>query len=382
MKIVHVVAYFNEYWKYQENYLAEVEVLEGHEVHIIGSNLNFPYPDYNSTSALTIGPRKKKAHSFFNGAFHIHYLPVKLELSGRVWLKGLEDKIRSIEPDLIICHGVTQPALFQLCFLKPIPCPIIADEHMLFSDIEHSKLKQQLLGIYGRLSRDFLSARVKKFIGIAEGSKIVLEKVLRFPAQKITMIPLGTDTHIFKPDSEAGYKFREKYSIAHNKTVIGYTGKIEPRKQLEVLIRVLTHDAFKNTHLLIVGNMEGNYANFLKTELINLTIGYTLLPSQPQSALPDVYNACDLLVWPAHQTISMMDAASCGKPFICSEFLQERLQENQGIGIKPGNELALKNALLRLVKQPEERIAMGENARNWALKSLSWVSVNRRVLEI
>lgn len=50
MKILHVIAYFNEFWKYQENYLAEIQAADGHDVLVIASTMNFPYPNYKATA--------------------------------------------------------------------------------------------------------------------------------------------------------------------------------------------------------------------------------------------------------------------------------------------------------------------------------------------
>lgn len=380
MKILHIVAYFNEIWKYQENYLAEIQSSNGHDVLVVTSNLNFPYPNYQTTALNIIGPRKKALKSFTINGFRVQYLKAKFEFSGRVWLNGLTETIKSFKPDLIVCHGVTQPATIKICRLKWLNCPIIADEHMLFSDIENSRIKQIILSLFGKLVRKLLSQRVTKFVAIANGTQRVLEKVLHLPTEKIQMIPLGTDTSLFKPDFDQGLKFRIAQHIDVNSILIGYTGKIEPRKQLEVLINVLANFEHEHLHLLIVGNMEGVYGNVLKNELKKLKIPFTLLPSQPQSILPAIYNACNFMVWPAHQTISMMDAAACGKAFICANYLQERLQQNQGIGIVPGNANELSNALRTLIDSPELCLEMGQNALNWAIQTLSWEAVNKRFI--
>lgn len=277
---------------------------------------------------------------------------------------------------------VNQPATIQICRLNWLTCPIIADEHLLFSDIENSKIKQLLLRAFGKIVKPLLIKKITQFVAIADGTQKVFQQILDLPAEKIRMIPLGTDTSLFRPNLEAGKKFRMYHNINEHSFLIGYTGKIEPRKQLEVLINVLAKLSYNHLHLLIVGNMEGAYGNYLNNELKKLKIPFLILPSQPQTALPAIYNACDVLVWPAHQTISMMDAAACGKPFICANYLKERLQRNQGIGIQPGNADELASALSTLINHPEIVAEMGQNALYWINETLSWEAVNKQFIDI
>lgn len=380
MTIVHVVAYYNPVWKYQENYLAEEQARLGHKVHIVGSNLNFPYTDYHSTAEKDLGPRKKETGDFFNGQYHIHYLPVVFEISGRVLMRGLINKVMSLKPDLVICHGISQPATLQLISHPGLTCRKIVDEHILLSDLRHSRIKRFFLGIYGSIFSGKILSGYSKIVGIADGTREILEKLFKIPADRISMIPLGTDVDFYRPNPTAGKAFREKNGIGAEAIVVGYAGKIEHKKRIELLVDALNEKDIPPVHLLIAGNMEENYAGFIKDKINSSHIPVTLLPSQPREVLPQLYNACDLLVWPAHQSISMMDASACGKPFICADYLRERLQNGQGIGIPPGNYEQLTAVLRNILKHPWQLSVMGMAGRKWAEDELSWEIINRKFM--
>ncbi len=382
MKIVHVVAYYNPVWKYQENYLAEEQAKLGHEVHIVASDLNFPYNNYPFTAQKDLGPRQKKAGSFYNGQYRVHYLPVKREFSGRVWLTGLIEKIISLAPDLLICHGVTQPSAFQILSEPRLTCIKIADEHILYSDLGHSRLKRVFLSVFGWLFHKKLSSGFQKIVAIADGTRDVLIKLLKIDPSHIQLLPLGTDTDFFKPDKAAGELFRSAHGIGADELVVGYTGKIEPRKRIELLLEVLNDPGMPPARLLIAGNHEDEYAGTLLEKVKHSRIPVTILPSQPRGNLPGLYNACNVLAWPAHQTISMMDAAACGRPFICADYLSERLQKGQGWGIPAGNREKLAEALQFLLSNPGKLIDMGHRARQWAEEELSWKKVNEAFITL
>ncbi len=381
MKIIHIIAYYNSIWDYQENHLAQQQALLGHEVHIIASNLNFPYTDYNNSAAKVLGPRKKPYGSFKNKNYMIHYMPIHLEFNGRVIFKNLKQKIKLLSPDLIIVHGITQPATIQLSFSKDISCSKIVDEHILMSDLV-SKKKQYLLKLYGILFSKKIENSFAKIVSIAESSTDVLTKLIHISKNKVQLIPLGTDTSFYQPNEALGRKFRTDNKISHESVVVGYTGKIEKVKQLEVLIDACSEIKLQNLHLLLVGNIEKSYQSIIDEKLKELKITYTLLPFQPKEILPSLYNACSIMAWPAHQSISMMDVAACGKPFICPNYLKERLRRNQALGIDNGNKSQLKDALIKLILDRVLREEMGNNGRNWALEELSWKIINKKFINL
>jgi glycosyltransferase involved in cell wall biosynthesis len=379
MRIVHIIAYFTPQWKYQENYLATEQVKAGHEVHIVTSNLNFP-PDFKATSAEAMGPQTRQIQTEFVDGYAVHSMGVFFEFSGRVLLKGALKKIKEIGPDLIICHGITQPFTLQLLFGKHIECRIIADEHVLLTDLDNSTGKRIFFRLYGHLIRKKLLERFSKIVAISDGVRLLFTSLMGFPDESISIIPLGTDVDSFRPDIQLGRTFRQNHGINENAMVIGYTGKMGDHKKVHYLVDAANESGIKDLHLLFVGDIVNDYATFLHEKLQQSKVPVTLLPSLPNAELPAVYNACDILAWPAHQTISTVNASACGKPIICSGFLKERYGAGQGIGIESGDYDAFKNALNRLISDEDLRKEMGARGREWAVNEVSWSIINKRFI--
>jgi glycosyltransferase involved in cell wall biosynthesis len=380
MTIVHVIAYYNNVWKYQENHLAEAQVQQGHEVHIVASDRNFPFPNYAKTAEPALGPRRKKKGTEIADGYTVHYLPLWLELSGRVWMRNLKNTLRKLKPDVLIFHGITQPAtLFTGC--NPgLRCKKVADEHVLLSDIADSAPKKILFALLGFFFKKRLVRHYGKVIAISEGTVDMLRACMKFRDNEMKLVPLGADTRTFFPDPEAGRVFRTKHGIADTAFVIGYTGKMAAYKMVHLLAEAAARLAGPDISLLLVGNVDPDYKPTLEESLGKSGVKNVWLPALPASDLPAVYNACDVLAWPAHQTISTLDASACGKPVICSDFLKERYNSGQGFGIPSGNLEELVNALQKLYPHPSLRAAMGQAGRHWAENEVSWEAISRKML--
>ena len=354
MKIVHLIAYFHPYLKYQENHLVEEQVKEGHEVHVITSNINFNFADYDKTMLPVIGTRRKKTGSFKLNGYCLYYLPTYFDVSGRVLLKGYLRLVNSLNPNIIIAHGITQLHTLGIVYSN-IQAKIIVDEHVLYSDIASSNIRKLFYYLWGKFFSKRIQRRTSKIVAISYGVHKLLTTLMKIKEEKIQLISLGADSNTFYPDKEVGDTFRKHYKIPLDAIVIGYTGKIGEYKKVHLLLHIVNEIGFEKLHILVVGNIMSSYKVFFERSVTSSKVPVTLLQALPPQKLNAVYNACDIVAWPANQTISTVDASSCGKPIICSDFLVERFSSGQGIGIKAGNADSLKKALFCLINDKDLR---------------------------
>jgi glycosyltransferase involved in cell wall biosynthesis len=72
---------------------------------------------------------------------------------------------------------------------------------------------------------------------------------------------------------------------------------------------------------------------------------------------------------------------ACGKPIVASRVEGLEFIEEEGVGclIEPEDVESLRKALYDLIKEPQERIRMGQKGSQIARKNFSWES---RVIEI
>jgi glycosyltransferase involved in cell wall biosynthesis len=383
MIIAHIVSYFSIIWKYQENYLAEEQASEGHEVHVFTSNLHFPYPDYRNIAEPVLGPRLKAKSIENTLGYTVHNLPVAFEFFNRVALKGIMEKLIALQPDIIFCHGITQPYTFQLLYNKDLKkIPIIADEHVLFSDVAHSLSRRLFYRATGFFFKKRMSNRISKVIGISEGVGKLLKDLVGLDDSKVQIIPLGTNTNLYRTDGELGRAFRNKHQISLDSIVVGYTGKIGEYKKVHYIIEAANKLQEFDICVLLVGNIIGDYAHFFQGKISSSAKKVVYMPSVAESELPAVYNSCDFLAWPAHQTISTVSASACGKPVICSDFLKERYDSGQGLGIISGDFDSFFKSFKFLVENEKERLIIGAKGRDWAEKEVSWNAIHHKFMKI
>lgn len=86
-------------------------------------------------------------------------------------------------------------------------------------------------------------------------------------ARNTSVVPLGVDTHAYRPDPfDRAYLF-EQFSIPHSRRVVLYSGTIEGRKGIAVLMDVarLLVDVWgrEDVHILVVGNRSNTARSYL-----------------------------------------------------------------------------------------------------------------------
>ncbi|MBP6754591.1 MAG: glycosyltransferase [Bacteroidia bacterium] len=131
--------------------------------------------------------------------------------------------------------------------------------------------------------------------------------------QKLVVIPNGVDTTIFKPLANKS-ELRSKFNIPQNKNVILFVAEYStknPFKGGDVIRKLIDLVEEESIHFVTVG---GNTEN----KFTNLTsIGYI----KNQSELAEIYNACDVLVYPTRADnlpLVILESMSSGVPVIAS----------------------------------------------------------------
>jgi glycosyltransferase involved in cell wall biosynthesis len=88
--------------------------------------------------------------------------------------------------------------------------------------------------------------------------------------------------------------------------------------------------------------------------------------------MPDIYNLCDISVFPVRDMIGKFDvplavieAMACEKPVIISDLpiLGEFAKEENSVKIEKGNVAELNSKILDLYNNHEKRSVLGKNAR-------------------
>ncbi len=279
--------------------------------------------------------------------------------------------IRSIQPDIIHMH-----------YLRS----------QLYNQIGLIKQKRLIVSVWGsdiidddrRISRSALFARkllLKNSAAITATSKYLARQTARFTNKKITVVPFGVDTALFKP---AEFKKKE------NQITIGFFKSLNPKYGSEFLIRgfATISQEFPNARLIIAGSGSDEERTRLlaiaaecrvdkKIELVGFI--------KKQQELVRAMQNCDIIVMPSiyHSEtfgVAALEASACGIPVVATNVggvPEVIIDATTGYLVEPKNATALAEKIIHLIKNPGERESMGSAGRKFVQEHYSWSAASQ-----
>lgn len=231
--------------------------------------------------------------------------------------------------------------------------------------------------------------KADKIITVSEFSKLEIMKYLEVKADKIEVIPLGVDVkyyHNAYSENDVG-KVKEKYNISGEYFL--YLGTIEPRKNIERLIKAYgaLYKQRKDIPKLILAGKKGwLYEDIFKTlrelELHDMVsfLGYIEIQDAPKLiagsiafVFPSLYEGFGL---------PPLEAMACGTPVIISDAasLPEVVGE-AGLLVNPLDINSIKEAMLKIIAEPDLRIKLSEAGIQQA-KMFSWEETTKKIEQV
>jgi len=291
--------------------------------------------------------------------------PLPVVGSGQISLhlyRGLAPVLRDYAPDMVYLdeEPYSLPAwqVLRICRRHGFPLCFMTAQNLLkrfpwpFSAVERSVLAYAALAVPPAAEIGGV-LRVKGF----RGESIV--------------VPHFVDTELFRPMD--GSALRQELGVAG--TVVGYLGRLTEEKGLEDLMAAM--DALwaggADASLVLVGG--GPMAERLRAWSRTQPAGRAVLTGPVAHAAASAYlNAFDVLVLPSRTMPGwkeqfgrvLIEAPACGVPVIGSDSgnipaLVEEL--GSGVVIPERDPSALADALQRLIDDPAQRRALGEQGR-------------------
>jgi D-inositol-3-phosphate glycosyltransferase len=214
---------------------------------------------------------------------------------------------------------------------------------------------------------------------------------------KITVVPAGVDTTIFYPRDRA--QVREQLGLPDLDTpILLFVGRIERLKGIDTLLEsvavVSRTCSGRNLKVLIVGG--GGQTEAENAELrrvvqlhrdLNLEEQVEFVGSKPQEMLPLYYAAADITVMPSHYEsfgLVAVESMASGTPVIASNVggLSFTVKDGEtGYLVPEENHFALAEQVHTLLKNPEQRLRMGEQATLHA-QQYSWGNIADQISEL
>ena len=252
---------------------------------MVGMSDEMPYP---STSYRDMTPKMEAA---FKESF----------------LKQLDEAVRDLNPDLILCHH-----LYLLTAIVREHFP----DRKVFGFCHNTDLRQMQKT---DLEREYITGQIRRLdriFALHAEQKRTIQDIYDVPKEKIQVIGMGYNSHIFK---------NESLRVNDGVTRIAFAGKISVKKGVESLIRSLDYLEYEKERIeLLLAGGAGNEEEYEQIVELAKKCPYkvTFLGKLPQKELAKVYNSCDifaLLSFSEGLPLTVIEALACGDRVVMTD---------------------------------------------------------------
>jgi glycosyltransferase involved in cell wall biosynthesis len=210
---------------------------------------------------------------------------------------------------------------------------------------------------------------------------------------KVRVIRSGVDTQKFRPGDREVARRALGFSDAR---VVLFVGNLEPRKQVDVLLRAMTdvRAELPGAQLVVVGSGESAGVQDQTARLMRLTRELALdeavhfIGRVPDEQLLVYYAAADVLALPSSseaQGIVALEAMACGLPVVASAVggLLGTIDDGRtGWLVPSGDERVLADCLLEVLSDEPRREAMGAAARGAVEQRFAWAAAVEATIDV
>ena len=201
-----------------------------------------------------------------------------------------------------------------------------------------------------------------------------LEHVHSKGAQRVELIPNGSDTTMFNPELN-GDDFRRRHGL-EGKFLALYAGAHGISNDLDVVLAAsLRLQDWPDIAIVLLGDGKEKPTLMARARELGLT-NLHFLPPIPKSEMPTALAAADACIAilkpiPMYTTVypnKVFDYMSAGRPVVLA--IGGKIQEvveaaSAGISVPPGDPTALAEAIKKLAANPKLRFGMGQSGRRY-----------------
>lgn len=388
MKIVHVIDYFQPQLGYQETFLAREHGKSGHDVTVLTSDRYYPYASYDRLFRKLLGKRIVGEKESIEEGIKTVRLPT-LEIPGTplVYLTDLNRKLSMLKPDIVYCHNMYSLLSFLIAYYKKgSDYKLIYDTHTakFNTDLDNSFLKRAYHTFYKKIAVPIIKKNADAIFAIGDEEKNYICEDFNLNKHKVSIIRLGVDTERFSFSEKPRMNIRRKMGLNGKDVVLIFTGKINPGKRLDILIKTVGNIGDALIKVLIIGGGENNYISYLKKLADDCKSNIIWLPFIPNKELPNYYSAADVGTWPGNPSIGIIEAMSTGLPLITetSESIKYLISKNAVISYQSGDIDSFSDKIKKLSYNVRMRKSLGNRSRKFIINNLSWNKIAYQTLNL
>ncbi len=328
----------------------------GHNVVILtGNHKNGKNIGLNSVKVIRVG---RGILVPVNRSFYS--LPVSFNITSKI-----KEVLFRESWDIVHVHGTLSPTLPLFTLLQS---PYV--NFMTFHPTHGHSLGFEIF-------KPLLKRAFDKIEGKIAVSRSAMKSIKRHFDGEFRIIPNGVDTVRFGPHV-APFKGLKR----PGEKIVLFVGRLEPRKGVGTLIKAfsIVSRKIKNVKLVIVG--DAPLRKYFEVRARGLNINF--LGKVRATDIPAIYRTADVFVAPATGKesfgIVLIEAMASMVPVVASDIEGYReILGNDGILVPPGNEKALAEALINLLKNPEISARLALQGRKKVVEHFSWEIVTNLV---
>jgi D-inositol-3-phosphate glycosyltransferase len=249
-----------------------------------------------------------------------------------------------------------------------------------------------------RIQAEFeLTKHADKIITPSESDRSYLQYLYQVPESKVSIIPPGVDTKLFRPIDKSLAK--KKIDADEDHKIVLFAGRIEPLKGIDVLIFAMKILKERNPNLKvclwIVGGDISQKTELWSNELqkleelrqvLNIPGVVKFVGQKPQDELVYYYNAAETVVMPSHYEsfgMSAAEAMACGVPIITTDVAGiSSLIDEKHISLisSANNPLMLASKIEDLLSDEQRHTQISEDVLSH-VQDLAWPVVADQVIK-
>lgn len=312
MRIAHIdlTGPFTEGMHYQENILAEINVLDGHEVFFIAT-----VEAWRDNKIVRVPEEHKK---LADGVMLIRMPYVRFGcplLTEKLRLvRALPQVLDEIKPDVIMMHGFQTLSVLPLIrYMKRADgVKLAVDTHTDALNSAQNMLSKMFLH---KVLYTWMGKRILKYTDriwcVSRDVMLFTEKMNRIPVERLEYYPLGGKIFEGEKYREIRNSIRTRYGMSSDDIVLMHSGKMGRGKKTLDILTAFERVKDDRLKLFIAGTMDKDVQEgFERLAGGDARVCYVGWKSGEE--LQEYLCASDVYVQPGTQSATMQNAACCG----------------------------------------------------------------------
>ncbi len=329
----------------------------------------------------------RKGHRVIQVSHSVQWLPEREEIDGveihrhgrwysyNYTLRKYCEKLDLDSFDLIV-EDICKVPVFSP---RWSPTPVLAIVPHLFGTTAFREVSAPK-ALYVNLLEAFIPGiyRNCNFVAISDSTK---EDLVRrgITPDRVRVIPCGIDTEFYKQDPLV--------PVEDNRLL--FVGRLKRYKGVQHLLEAMKILHSRNLPVKLTVTGDGDYARHLRLLVgkLNLQDSVEFPGFIPQEEKLRQIQGAYVAVFPSAKEgwgLTVIEANCCGTPVVASDSdgLRDSVKNGEtGLLVEHENPVALADALESILKSPEKRQYLSDNALRWA-RSFNWDKTGEKMLEV